>query len=263
MSSWQKQTAQNMPLATTCSTIMTARLPSSSLVFCLVNTLTLFCMASVSAAPYTSCRICTENDCCTASISAPGVGTCTVPSSIGEASLWLVPERPLWLDVVSGDRSMGFQLFPAEHDVHAGTGTWVQVVGAHAFFPFVEDLLFFNTTRPSVCSRRWGCLSCYSQESSEHLSCTSGGWVNMTITAASPSSPCGLEHPSADVYWWGEDIGHGVGHIQVCMGFLPQQLQPQPPSPVNTKAYGVSWSVNFGGKHDGIWPLSQWAVSCV
>jgi len=110
--------------------------------------------------------------------------------------------------------------------------------------------------RSAICTRRWGCFPC--EVIPGFTMCSNSGWVNVTLTRG---QACG-GNPQLAVLWWGEDLNHGTGVMTVCLSYLPDQVQPQPPNPPNNHTLGVSWALYLAnGNEAGDWPLTEYEVS--
>lgn len=212
------------------------------------------CLQFSSVFSYESCHICINKDCCDAPI-AHNAGACSTPTS--DVLITQALGRPLWLSLISNNKSVSFALNPSEKE----PSQWEQYFYAHAFFPFNEDILFSNNSgKPSLITRRWGVLDCFPSGDTQTF-CTAGGWVNCSLTVQSPKCPTNL--PYLTVVWWGEDVGHGAGEVATCLGYLPQQAQPQPPSPTSAGLVGGAWSVLVGSGQDaGTWPATTAVAVC-
>eukprot|EP00047_Mylnosiga_fluctuans_P006484 m.247160 g.247160 ORF g.247160 m.247160 type:complete len:224 (+) comp15310_c0_seq1:3-674(+) len=210
--------------------------------------------ALLALAAAETCELCVNSaDCCTTALSG-GAGSCAGNLSHTIYTLSHVVGRPLWVSFQTpegGDVSVSLQSTEA--------GTWFQSVAAHAFYPFVDDALFFaDPSRPSLCFRRWGCMQC--NGSPEQTYCSTDGWANASVVGAAASC-YGL--PQVTVYWWGEGVGHGQGSLTICLGLLPAQPQPQPPMPATNSSLGASWAVALGhGNSDGLLKQTVARVVC-
>ncbi len=203
------------------------------------------------SAPPRICRICDGEDCCSTPYH-PMFYTCKSANTSIVYTILSPPGRPLWLSAQMPDgRSVGSSL------IQTGALSWMQWFAAHAFFIFNDDLIYISDDKPALCTRRWGCLSCF--PSSSFSLCTNS-WVNITVFANDEEHCAG--HTQGVLNWWGEDVGHGLGFIRTCFSRLPNQLQPQPPLPANNATDGTSWILQLGGATDGVWPESKWSVAC-
>jgi len=199
------------------------------------------------------CKLCaSERPCCLITF-VNNAGSCTMNGI--DYLLQVSPGRPFWLNANNKAANAALSVsFPPLNE----RGHTEQLVKAHAFFIFTDDVTFIDDgARSLLCSRRWGCIPCISTPA--FTECSTGGWVNATITRSKDCSG----RPELNVVWWGEDLNHGAGVMDVCLSYLPDQVQPQPPVPANNKTYGVGWMLDLAADQNaGDWPATIYDIDC-
>ena len=195
-----------------------------------------------TTAGYYHCRICLSNDCCNATI-LHGAGACRISSISTDVQVAQAPGRPLWF-------SLGDGVFQgATKSVYASfallqvatQNAYFQSIQAMAVQSFADDMFFYNTSTPSVCTLRWGCLPC-----TANYVCARGGTV---FTLLVSTTAC-QQHPHAHITWTDSDGSPGV--LDICLGTIPNQVVQTDGSAKPSTSFTAAWALQLGvGVHLG------------